>query len=138
VITVTTSATTAEMIGVMIDVTKTTRNATTTTAMSDLYHHYLKGVTPMVCFSQPTDRSTSSPVVAKRPKATHSFDQTQGRLGMSTLKLWNLYVGRSSQLLSPRKIIGSTSLTPGPTRWSSTPQSMGPSCLRPSSTAAAA
>jgi hypothetical protein len=33
-------------------------------------------------------------VVAKRPKATDSSDQMQGRSGTSTLKLLNLYVVR--------------------------------------------
>jgi hypothetical protein len=55
-------------------------------------------------------------VAAKQPKATGSSDQMQGRSGTSTLKLHNLCVGRSSQSLSPGKIIGSTFLTPGPTR----------------------
>jgi hypothetical protein len=117
VITVTTSAVSAKMIGVMIHVARTTITATTTAARSDLQHHHLKGATPMVHFSQPTERSTSSSAVAKRPKATDSSDQTQGRSGMSTLKLHNLYVGRSSQLLFLGKIIGSISLTPGPTCW---------------------
>jgi hypothetical protein len=75
----------------------------------------------MVRFKQPTERSTSSSVVAKRPKATDNSDRTQGRSGTSTLKLRNLYVGRSSQSLSLGKIIGSTYQTPGPTRWSLTP-----------------
>jgi hypothetical protein len=43
-------------------------------------------------------------VVAKRPNATDSFDQTQGRSGMSTPKLRNLYVSQSSQSLSQGKI----------------------------------
>jgi hypothetical protein len=79
VIAVTTSAVTAEMIGVMMDVARTTTAATTTIARSDLHRHHLKGATPMMHFSQPTERSTSSSEVAKRPKATGSFDQTQGR-----------------------------------------------------------
>jgi hypothetical protein len=74
-----------------------------------------------VHFKPPTGRSTSSLVVAKRPRAIGSCDQTQGRSGMSTLKLQNLCVGWNTQSLSPRKIIGSTYLTTGPTRWSSTP-----------------
>jgi hypothetical protein len=121
VIAVTTSAATAEMIGVMIDIGRTTTTATTTTARSDPHRYHLKGATLMVCFSQPTERSTLSSAVAKRPKGTDNFDQMQGRSGMSTLKLRNLCVGRSSQSLSPEKIIGSISLTPGPTRWSLTP-----------------
>jgi hypothetical protein len=121
VIAVMTSALTAEMIGVMIDIAKTTTTATTTTAWSDLHRQHLKGATPMVRFSHPTERSTSSSAVAKRPKATGSFNQTQGILGMLTLKLHNLCIGRSSQLLSLGKIIGSTFLTLRPTRWSLTP-----------------
>jgi hypothetical protein len=116
VITVTINIVTAEMIGAMIDVARTTTTSTTTIARSDFHYHHLKGATPMVRSSQPTERSTSSSVVAKRPKATDSFDQTQRRSGMSTLKLHNLCVGRNSQSLSLGKIIGSISLTPGPTR----------------------
>jgi hypothetical protein len=121
VTTVMTSAATVEMIGAMINVARTTTTATTTTTRSDPHRHHLKGATLMACFNQPTERSTSSSVVAKRPEATDSFDRMQGRSGMSTLKLHNLCVGRCSQSLSPGKIIGSISLTPGPTRWSSTP-----------------
>jgi hypothetical protein len=121
VIAVMTSAITVEMIGVMIVTARMTTTATTATARSDLYHHHLKGATPMVCFNQLTERSTSSSVVAKRPKATNSSNRTQGRSGTLTLKLHNLYIGRSSQSLSLGKIIGFTYLTPGPTRWSLTP-----------------
>jgi hypothetical protein len=39
----------------------------------------------------------------------------------STPKTRDLCGGLNSQSLSPGKIIGFTSLTPGPTRWSSTP-----------------
>jgi hypothetical protein len=118
---VTTSAATAEMIGVMTNVARTTTTVTTTTAKSDLHRHHLKGATLMVRFSQPTERSTSSSAVAKRPKVTGSFDQMQGRSGMSTQRLHNLCVDRSSQSLSLGKIIGYISLTPGPTRWLLTP-----------------
>jgi hypothetical protein len=120
VIAVMTSAVTAKMTDVMTDVAKTTTTATTTTVRSGLHRHHLKGATPMVRSSQPTERSTSSSAVAKQAKAADSSDQTQGRSGMSTLKLRNLNVGLSSQSLSPGKIIGSTSLTSGPTRWSLT------------------
>jgi hypothetical protein len=65
----------------------------------------------MVRSSRPTERSTSSSAVAKRPKATDRSDQTQGRLSMSTPKLRSLYIGPSPQSLSPRKIIGSKSPT---------------------------
>jgi hypothetical protein len=96
VISVTTSAVTDEMTGVMTDVTRMTTTAMNTTARNDPHRHNQKGATPMVRFSQPTERSTSSSAVAKRPKATYKFNQTQGRSGMSTLKLRNLCVGRNS------------------------------------------
>jgi hypothetical protein len=93
IITVSTSAVTTETIGVTTDVARTTTTAMTTTARSGLHHHHLKGATPMVRSSQPTERSTSLLAVTKRPKATDSSDQTQGRLSMSTLKLHRiLYV----------------------------------------------
>jgi hypothetical protein len=113
VIAVTTSVMTTEMIDVMTDVAKMTTTATTTTAKSGLHRQHLKGATPMVRSSQPTERSTSSSAVAKRPKATDRSDQMQGRSGTSQLKPRNLCVGLSSQSLSPGKIIGSTSLTSG-------------------------
>jgi hypothetical protein len=75
----------------------------------------------MVRSSWPTERSTSSSAVAKRPKATNRFDQTQGRLDMSTPKTLSLCDGPNSQLLSPGKITGSTSLTLRHTHWSLTP-----------------
>jgi hypothetical protein len=87
VIAVMTSAVTAKMTDVMTDVAKTTTTATTTTVRSGLHRHHLKGATPMVRSSQPTERSTSSSAVAKQAKAADSSDQTQGRSGMSTLKL---------------------------------------------------
>jgi hypothetical protein len=90
----------------------------TTIGKSELHHHRPKGATTMLRFSQPTERSTTSLVVAKRPKATGKSDQTQGRLGTSTLRPRSLYVGLNPQSLSPGKIIGSTSPTPGHTRWS--------------------
>jgi hypothetical protein len=65
VIVVTTSAMTAEMTGVMTDVARMTTTAMTTTARSGLHRHHLKGATLMAHFSQPTERSTSSSVVAK-------------------------------------------------------------------------
>jgi hypothetical protein len=106
VIVVTTSVTTDETINVMTDVTKTTTTATTTIEKSGLHHHRPKGVTPTVRSNQPTERSTSSSAVAKRPKAIDRSDQTQERSGMSTLKPRSLCVGQSSQSLSPGKIIG--------------------------------
>jgi hypothetical protein len=121
VIAVTTNVMTDETTGAITDVVKAITIATTTIAKSDLHRHHLKGATPMVRSSQLTERSTSSLVVAKRPKATDRSDQTQGRSVMSTLKPCSLYVGLSSQSLSSRKIIGSTSLTPRHTRWSLTP-----------------
>jgi hypothetical protein len=68
-----------------------------------------------------TARSTSSSAVAKRSKATDRLDQTPGRSGTSTLKTHDLCGGLNSQSLYPGKIIGFTSLTPKPIRWSSTP-----------------
>jgi hypothetical protein len=108
---VTTSVTTVEKIGVMIDVVKTTTIAMTTIGKSELHHHRLKGETPMVRSSQPTEKSTSSLEVAKQPKATDRSDQMQGRSGTSILRPRNLCIGLSSQSLSPGKIIGSTSPT---------------------------
>jgi hypothetical protein len=61
----TTNIVTATTIGAMIDVTRMTATATTTTSRSALHHHHLKGATLMVRFKQPTERSTSSSVVAK-------------------------------------------------------------------------
>jgi hypothetical protein len=121
VIAVMTSVTTDKKIDVRIDVAKTITTATITIRKSGLHRHRQKGATPMVRSNRPTERSTSSSAVAKRPKATGSFNQTQGILGMLTLKLHNLCIGRSSQLLSLGKIIGSTFLTLRPTRWSLTP-----------------
>jgi hypothetical protein len=43
-----------------------------------------------------TARSTSSLVVAKRPKATDRLDQTPGRSGTSTLKTRDLCSGLDS------------------------------------------
>jgi hypothetical protein len=120
-ITATTSVTTGETVDAMINVAKMTIIATTTIAKSGLYHHRLKGATPMVRSSRPTERSTSSSAVAKEPKAIERSDQTQGRSGMSTPKPRSPCVGLSSQSLSPGKIIGSTSSTSGHTRWSLTP-----------------
>jgi hypothetical protein len=75
----------------------------------------------MVRSRRPTEILTSLSVVAKRSKATDRTDQTPGRSGKLTLKTHGLCVGPNSQSLSPRKIIGFTSLTPGLTRWSLTP-----------------
>jgi hypothetical protein len=113
--------TTDEMIDVMIDVARMTAINTTTTGRSGLHHHRPKGATPMVHFRRPTARSTSSLVVAKRSKATGKLDKMTGRSGTSTLKTNNICGGLNSQSLSPGKIIGFTSLTPGLTRWLLTP-----------------
>jgi hypothetical protein len=118
---VTTSTMAVVMTGAMIAAARTTTTAMTTTARSVLHHHRQKGAIPMVRSRQPTERSTSSSVVAKRPKSTGSPDQTQGRSGMSTLRLHNLCVGYNSQSLSLGKIVGFAYLTLGPTRWSSIP-----------------
>jgi hypothetical protein len=118
---VTTSATIAGMTDVMTDIAKMTTTAMTTTVKNGLYHHFLKGATPMARSRRPTERLTSSSVVAKQPKATDRTDQTPGRSGMLTLKTRSLCVGPNSQSLSLGKIIGITSLTLGLTRWSLTP-----------------
>jgi hypothetical protein len=57
-------AMTALVIGVMIDVARTTTTAMTTTARSALHHDHQKGETPMVHSKQLTERSTSSSAVA--------------------------------------------------------------------------
>jgi hypothetical protein len=113
--------TTGEMTDVMIDVARTTTVPATTTQRSGLDRHRPNGATPMTHSTKPTVRSTLLLVVAKRSKATDRLDQTPGRSGTSTLKIRDLCGGLNSQSLSPGKIIGFTSLTPGPTRWSSTP-----------------
>jgi hypothetical protein len=51
-----TSATTDEMIDVMIDIARTTTITMTTTGRSGLHHHRPKGATPMVRFRRPTAR----------------------------------------------------------------------------------
>jgi hypothetical protein len=86
----------AVMTGVMI-VVRTTTTATTTTDRSILHHNCQKGATLMVRFEPPTEKSTLSLEVAKRPKATRNYDQMQGRSGTSILKFHNLYNGRSTQ-----------------------------------------
>jgi hypothetical protein len=48
----------------------------------------------MVHFNQPTERSTSSSVAARRPKATGSSDQTQGRSGTSLQEIWVYMIDR--------------------------------------------
>jgi hypothetical protein len=112
-----TSATT----DVMIIVARMTTITTTTIGRNELHCHRPKWATPMVRSRRPTVRSTSSSAVAKRSKATDRPDQTLGRSDTSTPKTRGLCVGLNSQSLSPGKIIGFTSLTPGLTRWSSTP-----------------
>jgi hypothetical protein len=105
----------------MIDVARTTTTAKTTTVKSGHLRHRPKGATPMVRFIRLTARSTSFSEVSKRSKATDRLDRTPGRSGTSTLKTRDLCGGLTFQSLSPGKIIGFTSLTPGPIRWSSTP-----------------
>jgi hypothetical protein len=75
----------------------------------------------MVHSRRPIMRSTSSLEIAKRSKATDRPDQMPRRLDTSTPKTRDLCGGLNSQSHSLGKIIGSTSLTPGLTRWSSTP-----------------
>jgi hypothetical protein len=129
----TTGATTTEVIvvtiammivtttNVMINIARMTTIARTTTGRSGHLHHRPKGETLMVHSRKLTAKSTSSLEVAKRSKATDRLDQTPGRSGTSTLKTRDLCGGLNSQSLSPGKIIGFTSLTPGHIRWSSTP-----------------
>jgi hypothetical protein len=108
-----TSAMIVEMIDGMTDVTKMTTTATTKIEKNRLHHHRPKEATPTVHCRLPTERSISSLVVAKRPKPIDRTDQTLGRSDMSTLKPCSLRGGLNFQSLSPRKIIGFTSLTPG-------------------------
>jgi hypothetical protein len=75
------SATTDEMTDMMIDVARTTTITRITIGRNRLHRHRPKGATPMAHFRRPTARSTSSSVVAKRPKATNRTDQTPGRSG---------------------------------------------------------
>jgi hypothetical protein len=107
--------------GMMIDVAKTTTNSKTATVRSGHLCHHPKGATPTVHSRRPTARSTSSSEVAKRSKPTGKLGQTPERSGTSTPKIHDLCGGVNSQSPSPGKIIGFTSMTPEPTRWSSTP-----------------
>jgi hypothetical protein len=113
--------TTDETTDVMIIVARTTTVLATTTGRSELHRHRPKGATPMGRSRRLTARSTSLLEVAKRSKVTDKLDQTPERSGMSTLKTRDLCGGLNSQSLSLGKIIGSISLTLGPTRWSPTP-----------------
>jgi hypothetical protein len=107
--------------GVMIDVARTITIAQTTTVRSGRLRHHPKGATPTMHSRRPTTRSISSSEVAKRSKPTGKLDRTPERSGTSTLKIYDLYGGLNSQSPFPGKIIGFTSLTPEPIRWSSTP-----------------
>jgi hypothetical protein len=66
-------------------------------------------------------RSTSLSEVTKRSKPTGKFDRTLERSGTSTLKIHDLCGGLNSQSPFLGKIIGFTSPTLEPIRWSSTP-----------------
>jgi hypothetical protein len=107
--------------GVMINVAKTTTTTQTTTVRSGHLRHHPKGATPTVHYRRPTARSTSSSEVAKRSKPTDKLDRKKERSDTSTLKIHDLCCGLNSQSPSPGKIIGFTSPTPEPIRWSSTP-----------------
>jgi hypothetical protein len=90
VIAVTTSAVTAEMIGMMIDVARMTTTAMTTTARSDPHRHHLQGATLMARFNQPNERSTSLSAVnirsTRRPLVhTQSPSNTNRRTGCKVL-----------------------------------------------------
>jgi hypothetical protein len=106
---------------VMIDVAMTITIAQTTTARSGHLRHHPKGETPTVHSRRPTVRSTSSSEAAKRSKPTDKLDRTPKRSGTSTLKIHDLCDGLNSQSPSLGKIIGFTSPTPEPIRWSLTP-----------------
>jgi hypothetical protein len=112
---------TNETTGVMIDVARMTTIPATTTSRSGLHHHRPKGETPMVRSRRPTARSISSWEIAKRQKTTDRLDQTPGKSVTSTPRIRDLYVGLSSQSLSPGKITGFISPTPETIRWSLTP-----------------
>jgi hypothetical protein len=112
--------TTDETTNVMIDVARTTTVPATTIGRSELHRHHPKAATPIGHSRRLTARSTSSLEVAKRSKATDRLDQTPGRSGTSTPKTLDFCGGLNSQSLSLGKIIGSTSLTPEPIRWSLT------------------
>jgi hypothetical protein len=86
------ATTTSATIGEMIDVARTTTISMTITEWNGLHRHCPKGATPMVRSRKPTVRSTSSSVVAKRPKAIDRPDQTPGRSGTSTPKTRGLCV----------------------------------------------
>jgi hypothetical protein len=105
----------------MINVAKMTTTARTIIRKSGSLRRRPKGATPTTHSRRPTARSTSSSEVVKRSKATDRLDQTPGRSGTSTLKTRDLCGGLNSQSFSPGKIIGFTSLTLEPIRWSSTP-----------------
>jgi hypothetical protein len=107
--------------GATIDIARMTTTAKTTTARSEHLRHHPKGATLMVHSRRPTARSTSSLVVAKRSKPTGKLDRTPERSGTSTLKIHDLYAGLNSQSPSLGRIIGFTSPTPEPIRWSLTP-----------------
>jgi hypothetical protein len=106
---------------VMTNIARTTIITKIATGKSGYLHHLPKGATPTVHSRRPTVRSTSSSEVAKQSKPTDRPDQRLGRLDTSTPKTHDLCGGLDSQSLSLGEIIGFTSLTPRPTRWSSTP-----------------
>jgi hypothetical protein len=109
------------MIGATTDVARMTTTAKITTTRSGHLRDRPKGATLMVHSRRPTARSTSLLVVAKQTKPIGRLDRAPGRPGTSTLKIHDLYAGLNSQSLSPGKIIGFTSPTPEPIRWSLTP-----------------
>jgi hypothetical protein len=76
--TVTTGVMSAATTGVTIAYDKTTTTAMTTAARNLLHHHSQKGATPLVRFRLPTDRSTSSLVVVRQPRAADNSDQIKG------------------------------------------------------------
>jgi hypothetical protein len=101
---------------VITGIAKMTIITRTATGRSGPLRHRPKGATPMAHSRRLTGRSTSLLEVTKRSKATERPYQTPGRSGTLTLKTRDLCGSPNSQSLSPGKIIGFTSLTPGLTR----------------------
>jgi hypothetical protein len=78
VIAVTTSATTAEMIDALIDIARMTIIATTIIGRNRLHRHHPKGAIPMAHSRRPTERLTSSLVVANDQKQQTQLINRQG------------------------------------------------------------
>jgi hypothetical protein len=112
--------TTSEMTNIMIDVVRMTTVTTTTTGRSGPRRHHPKGQ-PNGAFQKANCEINS--IVGGHPAITSN---RQTRLNAREIRHVNTENPRplrwsDSQSLSPGKIIGFTSLTPGPILWSSTP-----------------